>query len=301
MISKYPLRTSILSMIRLGFSITFWLLSCLCLSTYADEAVVIAVNEDILPDYQRFLQNRDPKDIQQYSGEGARRDVIELVLLMQAVNLGGFRLPIRLHAEQSYLRTLRDIAEGRSITSAGLAWKSDIDSMPEAYFTSRPLIKEGEFVVGIYTTPKNLKAWNSLKPAAINELNIVTNSQWRSDVQTLKDLNFKHITYSPNWVNMVRMIEAGRADITLAPFQTTPDMVIAVGDVKLYPLKGIKVAISGSRHWPVSRKHPQGNAFYQALERGIAQLEAKGVIQKAYRECGFFHPDVAQWKLLVKQ
>jgi len=117
-------------------------------------------------------------------------------------------------------------------------------------------------------------------------------------VQTLKELGFKHITYSPNWVNMVRMIEADRADITLAPFQTTPDMSIPVNDVTLYPVKNVKVAISGSRHWPVSRKHPLGAAFYQALERGLAELEAKGVIQQAYRECGFFHPDVTQWTLL---
>lgn len=266
--------------------------------SFADDAVVIAVNEDILPDYQRFLHRRDPKDIHQYSGEGARRDVIELVLLMQAVRLGGFTLPIELRAEQSYLRTLRDIAEGRFITSAGLAWKADIDMMQQAYLTTRPLIKQGEFVVGLYTTLKNQKALSSLTPVTMTELNVVTNSQWKSDVQTLEDLGFKHITYSPNWVNMARMIEAGRADITLAPFQASANMSILVGDVSLYPLKGIKVAISGSRHWPISRKHPQGDAFYQALERGIIQMETKGIIQKAYRECGFFHPDVAQWTLL---
>lgn len=282
--------------------LTFWLLASLALLTplqlHADEPVVIAVNEDILPDYQHFLNQRDLLSIQNYQGEGARRDVIELVLLMQAVRLGGYQGEIRLQAEQSYLRTLRDIGEGRFVTSAGLAWLSDIETT-DAYYISRALIKEGEFVVGFYTTLKNEQALQADSLAKLIPLKVVTNSQWKNDVRTLKTLGLNQITYSPNWVNMARMIDAGRADITLAPFQTTPDMSIQVGNVKLFPIKNIKVALAGSRHWPISRKHPQGEVFYQALERGLNELEAKGRIQKAYRDCGAFHPDVAQWELLT--
>lgn len=267
-------------------------------NSYADDAIVIAVNDDIPQDYYRFLHGRDPMEVQKFSGDGARRDIVELVLLMQALRLGGFTQPIELRIEPSYLRILRGIADGRFISSGALMWKTDIDMLPDAFFATRPLVKEGEFIVGIYTTLKNQKALSSLTPQNIRELNVVTNPQWKSDVQTLKNLGFEHITYSPNWVNMARMIEAGRADVTLAPFQTTPNMYIAVGDVTLYPLRGVKVAIAGSRHWPISRKHSLGEAFYKALESGIAQLEAKGTIQKAYRECGFFHPEIAQWTLL---
>ena len=298
MIGKY-LFTNPIPMARLTFGITVCLLALFAsVYSHAESAVVVAVNEDIPQDYYRFLHGRNPLEIQTYSGDGARRDIIELVLLMQALNLGGFTQKVELRIEPSYLRILRGIADGRFISSGALMWKTDIDMLPEAFSTSRPLVKEGEFIVGIYTTLKNQKALSSITPATITELNVVTNPQWKSDVQTLKELGFKRITYSPNWVNMARMIEAGRADITLAPFQMTNNMSIEVGDVNLYPLKGIKVAISGSRHWPISRKHAQGDAFFQALERGIMQLEAKGIIQKAYRECGFFHPEIAQWKLL---
>ena len=287
---------------HLRIGVIFWLLASMAIITplgsHADETVIIAVNEDILPDYLHFLNQRDPLTIHEYKGEGARRDVIELVLLMQAVRLGGYRHSITLQAEQNYLRTLRGIGEGRFITSAGLAWQTDIEIMDDAYFTSRLLIKDGEFVVGVYTTLKNQKALQANNLAKLAELNVVTSSQWNNDVRTLKALGLTHVTYSPNWINMARMIEAGRADITLAPFQTGPDMGIKVGDVMLYPIKGIKVAFSGSRHWPVSRKHPEGKAFYEALERGLTELERKGTIQKAYHDCGAFHPDVAQWTLL---
>lgn len=302
MIGEYLFNDSLLSMSHLLTGVILWLLASVAVMTpfrcYADDAVIIAVNEDILPDYLHFLNQRDPLAVHEYKGEGARRDVIELVLLMQAVRLGGYRHPITLQAEQSYLRTLRDIGEGHFITSAGLVWQSDIAMMTNAYFTSRPLIKEGEFVVGFYTTLKNQKALQANSLSKLAELDVVTSSQWKNDVRALKELGLTHITYSPNWINMARMIEAGRADITLAPFQTAPGMSIKVGNITLYPIKGIKLSLPGSRHWPISRKHPEGKAFYEALERGLTELESKGTIQKAYRECGVFHPDVADWKLL---
>lgn len=280
------------------------LLSCittLSLGAHANEAVILAVNDDIPQDYQRFLAGRDPMDVKHYSGDGARRDIIELTLLMQALRLGGFTKPVELRIEPSYLRILRGVADGRFISSGALMWKADIDELRPALIASRPLLKEGEFVVGIYTTQKNHAAFNSLPPKMLRELNVVTNAQWKSDVRTLKDLGFNRITYAPNWTNMVRMIEAGRAQITLAPFQSSDNMITAVGDLKLYPLQGVKVAISGSRHWPISQKHTDGNAFYEALERGLSQLEATGTIQRAYHECGFFHPEVKSWALLQKQ
>jgi len=274
------------------------LLFGLCASWLALAAPVIAVNEDILPDYYRLLQGRNIDEVNYYGGPGARRDVIELVLLLQALKLGGFAGEVQLQAEQSYLRSLRDIADGRFITSAGLAWQSDISSQTDAYYTSRPLVKEGEFIVGVYTTPGNRKALAAGEQKDLSRLTAITSSQWKTDIKTLAELGIHHPLFSPNWVNMVRMLAAGRADIALAPFQQTPDMSITVSGIRLVPIPGIKVALSGSRHWPVSRKHPDGQAFYQALEKGLAQLEERGTIRQAYTDCGFFHPAIANWLLL---
>lgn len=301
MIGKYFFGQPIPLMSRFTLFMLLGCLTVLSLGSHASEAVILAVNDDIPEDYQRFLHGRDPMDVQHYSGDGARRDIVELTLLMQALRLGGFTKPVELRIEPSYLRILRGVADGRFISSGALMWKADIDELRPALVASRPLLKEGQFIVGIYTTQKHYAAFNKLEPKRLNTLNVVTNSQWKSDVKTLQDLGFNRITYAPNWTNMVRMIEANRAEITLAPFQSSDKMVIAVGDIKLYPIQGTKVAISGSRHWPISQKHPDGNAFYQALERGLSQLEATGTIERAYRECGFFHPEVKSWKLLQKQ
>jgi hypothetical protein len=303
MIPAIPI-SPVAPMFRFLRSLLLLLLACLPFfvsTAFADDdAVIIAVNEDIPGDYRRFLNGRDPLDVHTFNTPGARRDIVELTLLMQALHLGGFSKTVELRVEPSYLRLLRGVADGRFISSGALMWKSDIELLRTNLHISRPLVKEGEFVVGIYTTPRKLARFNELPPGKLKSLKVVTNSQWKSDVDTLRDLGFSNITYSPNWVNMTRMLEAGRADITLAPFQISDQMAISVNDVTLYPIKNIKVAIAGSRHWPVSRRHPDGEEFYQALESGLAQLEIKGTIARAYRECGFFHPDVSSWTLLTK-
>ena len=299
MIGKYLF--SQISRYLMSRSAHLFIIGCLlffAVGTHANEAVIIAVNEDIPRDYQRFLAGRDPLDVKHYSGDGARRDIIELTLLMQALRLGGFSKPVELRIEPSYLRILRGVADGRFISSGALMWKADIDELHPALGASRALLKEGEFIVGIYTTQKNHAAFNRLEPNTLKERKVATNAQWKSDVRTLKDLGFHRITFAPNWIDIVRMIEAGRAEITLAPFQASENMIITVGDIKLHPLQNVKVAISGTRHWPISKKHPEGKAFYDALERGLSQLEATGTIQRAYRECGFFHPAVKDWKPL---
>ena len=283
-------------------SATCWLLASICWLAasccHAGEPVVIGIDADILPDYITFVNHRDLTKIQHYKGAGARRDVIELVLLQQAVAIGGFKHPIEIKAGRSYRRTLRDVAEGNFIASGNLGWKEDITPLGKDILISRPVVRSGEFVAGIYTSTHNPKALAADNLAALTKLTAVTSSQWTADVRILNQLGFTQIIYSPNWINIVRMIEAGRADITLAPFQQNEGMLVEIGDIKLVPIKGIKIAFAGSRHWSVSRKHPQGQAFYDAMERGLTYMEAHGIIQQAYLECGFFHPDVATWTVL---
>ena len=71
-----------------------------------------------------------------------------------------------------------------------------------------------------------------------------------------------------------------------------------VEGLELVPIPGIKVALPGSRHWPVSKAHPRGEEVFNALMRGIEELEKKNIIQRAYEECGFFHPQVKDWILI---
>ena len=279
-----------------------WLILLLTLVTPlwagAGQTIVAAVDEDIIQDYQLFVGTRDPLKITHFAGPGARRDVVELVLLQQALHLGGYQGSVTLRPENSYLRTLKLVNDGQVAISGAPKWLEDMQPYEDQIYISSAIVHEGDFIVGIYTRPDNRKALDATSLDKVRQLTAASNSHWKADVSTLKSLGIGRIYYSTYWVQIVRMVVAGRADITLAPFQSTPGMKIKVNNLALVPIPGIKVSLPGSRHWPVSKQHPQGEAIFNALQKGIAILEANHIIRQAYEECGFFHPGVQDWQLL---
>jgi len=271
------------------------LLSALC---YGSKTITAAVDEDIIPDYQLFVGDRDPITIDFFGGPGARRDVIEIVLLQQALHLGGFQAKIVFRPERSYLRIIKLIADGEVPISATLKWRDDIKPYSAQLYKSSAVVKDGEFIAGLYTRPDNTKALAARSLDKLRELSAASNSHWKADVATLKQLGIQRIYYSTYWGQIVRMVVAGRADVTLAPFQSNPGMKVLFEDSELAPIPGVKVALRGSRHWTVSKRHPQGEEIFTALEKGIALLEQKDIIKRAYEESGFFHEGVKNWTLL---
>lgn len=264
----------------------------------ASPTIVAAVDEDIITDYHLFVGERDPLLIDFFGGPGARRDVIEIILLQQALALGGFEAKVTLRPENSYLRILKLVADGHVALSGALMWREDIKPYSTHLFKTKAIVKEGEFIAGLYTRSDNQRALQANTIEKIRKLSAASNNHWNADVKTLHELGIKKIHFSTYWVQIVRMVVANRADVTLAPFQVNPDMKVMVDGLELVPIPGIKVALPGSRHWPISKKHPKGKEIFDALVRGIDELEKKNVIQRAYEECGFFHPEVNDWILL---
>lgn len=219
-------------------------------------------------------------------------------MLQQALKLGGFTHPISFVDEENYFRSIRNVVEGKTLSISGTIWLQDLDQVKERIYISPAIVRNGEFMVGLYTSPHNQQALASQSLAELTQLRAVTSRQWKPDLQALQTLGFHKIMYTPNWVNMARMLNVGRVDITLAPFAMTPDLRMQVEGIELVPIPGIKMMIAGSRHWPISQKHPYGLAFSEALNKGVAILREAGTIERAYRESGFFHPDVTSWTLL---
>ena len=263
----------------------------------ADTSVKVTVTKDVIDDYQRFVAGREVSAIDYYGGPGARRDVIELVLLQQALKLGGVNPPLSIVREQTYRRTLHQVANGELIGTGALAWRADAADLQNKLYISAAAIEDGEFIVGLYTSQQNHRALNASQQT-LRRLVAVTSPDWKVDQITLDALGFHNIYLTNTWVSIVRMLHAQRGDITLAPFQTGARMALYNEEATLLPIPNIKVALKGSRHWLVSRQHPLGETYYQALERGLAQLRQRGVIRRAYRECGFFNPAVTDWPLL---
>lgn len=281
-------------------------LSCLCAAPFvaaADTSIgrntvplVATIDADVHKDYLSYIGDRDPLSIDSYGGQGSRRDVIEVLLLQQALALGGMEQPLQFRIVRGYLDSLEVLARGDALLRATPVWGVDCDN--ENFYVSEAVIRQGEFQVGLYTRPNNDLSSITLP---LNQLSAVTNHDLTADLNTLKQLGIAKIFDVERWPTMIAMVATGEADVILAPFQDTAGMEMVVGDTRLMPIPDIKVALADTRHWVVGRNNVNGARVSQALEKGLALQRKSGTIVRAYTESGFFHPSVKSWALLNAQ
>ena len=206
---------------RLG-QLSLMLMDCTLSTGSNAQSAAIAVLPDIHRDYLQFLANRPVSDLTYYGGDYARRDVIELVLMQQALQLGGFNKPLEFVDEENYFRSIRNLSDGKTLIIAGTLWHQDLIEQEDNLHISEPIVKEGQFIVGLYTSPNNQRALSSTSLAQLTILKVATSRQWKPDLETLQHLGFDNFMYTPNWINIARMLNAGRVDLALAPVASTP-------------------------------------------------------------------------------
>ena len=292
------MRTVYLS--RIAVSI---LVACTSLGAWAtDQTITILTQQDVFNDYQRFIGQRDPLTLTQYTGPSSRRDVVELVLVQQALKAGGNNYPIKIvkvdNTSDSYSRFIKEITSGSATIGGNSAWLIDLKQIADKVYISEPTIRQGEFEAGLYTTADNADARLSKTLAEIQKLTAVVAESWKPDVATLESLKFANTLKTQSWDSMVGMLAKKRADVLLAPFQPTPDLSLEANGKKLVPILNVKVGLQGSRHFFVSKASPIGAEVAKSLDTGLAKLRERVLIEKAYRDSGFFNQATRNWNRL---
>ena len=262
------------------------------------KSLSVVLSPNTINDTRLFLAGRSIQKLNTYSGKHTRRDVASYILMQQALYKGGYTGDFKEHPEMAYLRNLRYVADGKVALLGETIWLDDVKKDNDKYFISSEVIRDGEFVVGLYVNPDH--PLSSTQPSAkqLEHYSAASNRNWKADWQVLRDLNVKSIQHSLFWRNIVKMVHAGRADFTLAPFQDSPDLGIAAYGLTLAVVPDVKVALTGSRHFIVSRKHPMGKTIFEQLERGLKILRQEGTITRAFTEVGFFNQKTKHWQLL---
>lgn len=276
------------------------LLCCFFVFTLQAETLktVITVDRDVYQDTQRFLAGRSVYEVTNFSTEFARRDVIDFVLIQQAIALGGIKLQLRYETGNYDARNIRSISSGILLLGLDSFWLSELEAVRQHIYISEPLIRRGEYIVGIYTSPSNSKALAVTHLAQLKALTAVSSSHWRADWQTWQHIAPARLTDEKSWPAQARMVSKAWVDVMLAPFLPQLPFRISTDNYQLVAIPGIKVALYDSRHVAVARNHPDGERVFAALQAGLTQLRAEGRIIKAYTDAGFFHPQVADWTLL---
>ena len=272
----------------------------LSLSTQAllAKTLIVAIPKDVLADYQKFVGKQDVLQIVDFSGDNARRDVVEVVLLQQALRLGGNTDKIEFKTIDSYARILRELESGQVLIAANSIWLADLKPLGGGIHISQAVVENGASEAMLYTLPTNAHALKAKTLGDVRQLRAISNQAWTADWLTLSSLKLPYLQSASTWVSMVQMVSFGRADYLLGPFPKTADLSMQAEGVRFVAIPQVKVRLMGSRHFVVSRRHPDGAGVFTAINAGLSHLKAKHVIEKAYTESGFQNPNFKDWHFL---
>lgn len=264
-------------------------------SALAGGLLRVAVPEDVALDYALFLAGRDVLTLRQFDGPHARRDVVELALLLREAARFLPGTEVQLVRIDSYERSLLELRAGRVDVLGTTAWSNDLVDLGNSARLSAPLIADGDFVVGMFTAPNNTTAQQAHTLQDFQALRFVSNRGWSADWRTLQALGVQTLMDVKTWRQMVLMVALGRADVLLAPFPKTPDLSLNAEEKRLVPLRGHTLALAGSRHLAAAAT-PAGQAVAEKVFPALATLVSTGAMRRAYQDCGFYNPRISGWR-----
>jgi hypothetical protein len=276
---------------RVLFTKVLIIVTLLCITQYGyarNNSVLIYIRDDVYVDYLQFVADRDISLIDDFSGENIRRDVVDMIIAQQALKLGGFTHRFSYAPGKVNFRNTKMLQNGQLLISFDSYWQQDALPLANKVYISDEVIRNGEYVAGIYTSPQNSKTLAVKQLSDLAELSAISTPRWRTDWKTLQQLPLKSLTQDDSWLSMVRMVNIQWIDFILMPFNSTPDQSFTMDKVHLVPVKKIGVVLKDSRHFVISKAHPKGQEAYLAINKGLKILRKQGAIVKAYQQAGFF-------------
>jgi len=232
-------------------------------------------------------QNEPVEQITQRTGKHISQDIVNLLIIEQALHYGGMDIDYEFVSAPNVKRAMWLVKKGIALIASNSPFSVTID---ESVFKSSPILARHDFVKGIYGLASN-KAL--MKVSSLKELqgfSAVTNANWQVDIETLQALKPKSLSITPLFNSVLQQIKHRDIDFTLLKTGTEVDKLARKYGVKLARVPGVGIELIGTRHFIVSKKHPDGEKVYRALEKGLAVLHAKGLILQYYRATGNITP-----------
>ncbi|GGX02296.1 hypothetical protein GCM10011282_05470 [Undibacterium macrobrachii] len=260
----------------------------------------IGVPKDVLEDYHLFLGTRSNQDINDFGGLHSRRDVVELTFFIRALEKVRPNAEYKLVPIDSYANGIEQLRQSTITCLATTCWESDLIAYAEEIYISPAMIADGLSIVGIYTSPHNQHALNCKTLNDFQQLRLVSNRDWSADWNTLKQLGIENCLDVKTWRQMVYMVSSSEVDALLAPFATHHDLKIELDDCQLVPVPGLRVELTGSRHFAFSNSQQAANlakVIFPELERMLED----GSFIDALHQCGFINTHTSSWTILNSQ
>ncbi|WP_239421339.1 hypothetical protein [Saliniradius amylolyticus] len=256
--------------------------------------IPIFIRDDVYADYQKAVGDKPVLSVTNFSQRGMRRDVVDMIIAQQALKLGGFDYHFEYFPGKVNFRNTRMLKTGELLMSFDSYWLEDAQAINQHVYISKPVIRRGEYLAGIYTQPGNEATLAIKQLEDLHQLTSVSTPKWSVDWRTLNNLGLKELVREDSWVSQAQMVYRGWVDFMLSPFLPEQKNFVVNnvdntgGSITLVAVPGVAVVLDGSRHYVISRNHPLGKAAYKALEEGLQVLRQDNRVRHAYQQAGFF-------------
>jgi hypothetical protein len=266
--------------------------------------VSVTANQAIINSYREILSrfDGDPLKVTPDLPPGRYdRTAVEMVIVVRALRLGGVDRPISFVKTSNARRAVEEVICGNAVMTGqqlDISVLNDEQNIEDLYL-SDPVTSVGEFHKLFYCLPENKKV---LAARSVEELNRagrgIIGTVWDNDRRILGDMGITNLVQAPTFSCLIKMILAGRADWIPMEASNQPGMERIMEGRRFVPVPHIRFSLIESRHFMVSRAHPDGQAVFAALQTGLRQLRRQGFIRAMLDATGFHETDRLGWRTL---
>ncbi len=283
-------------------SYPFFLYSFLCLSFIASAAppitVKVAVTQRLTNLYQSVLK-QDKKTIIEFTVMDLKETTngfTSLVILKQALNKVGLTTKFEFVISPTYKRSLLLVQSGDALLT--LSTLREGYTPPET-LKSSVLIGSQDMVRGIYGLKSNHALMKVQTLGELKKLSAVTNLAWGGDINALRAIEPAKFDLVSSLSSIFMRIAYRNTDFTLLDLPIgTPEFQRQYKGVILIPVPGLLINTNTTRHFLISKRHPDSQTVYQALEKGLKIMREQGLIKRYYQQVKKFPSDLPSWKIL---
>jgi len=255
-------------------------------SNYVNEHFQIAADKE---GYQKELDVDACPPLHSKQLQDIQRITMDIMLICHAVKESGLAKKIELVAYPNVERGLQMSLSGSTDMVAQTLFLSDHSEYN--MLITDPVIREGEFQVGVFTTRNRSDILSKRELSEFQKLRAVTVKSWKTDQKAMKNLNIKQVLTLPTRELLSKFIANNRADFTFSYLKEP--IVTRIGG-ELIRIPNVKVSFPDTRSFFIPKRN---QALYNALQKQLSALRAQppDALRAAYIHAGFITEEYEGW------
>ena len=172
--------------------------------------------------------------------------------------------------------------------------------IPDNLLLSTAITPLQKFIKGIYGLKNNQALMKIKTVEELQQLSTVSHISWHDDHVTLEKLGIKNIAKVSRYRALFTRVAYRYIDFVLLDFPNNKSGNRISKEITLVPVPNLAIESKGTRHFVLSSTHPDSNKVYQALNQGLAIMQAQGLLNEYYQQAKIIRADLTHLTILNK-